>query len=85
LLLFVVAENSPITLRAEVTQYVQVSLFVSPFSLPLSLFFYFFSCVETSPLGNVATVWPIVPAPDDDNDDDDDCGAIGGMRTGSET
>jgi hypothetical protein len=26
----------------------------------------------------VATVWPIVPAPDDD----DDCGAIGGMRIG---
>jgi hypothetical protein len=36
--------------------------------------------VRLSPLGTAATVWPIVPAPDDD--DDDDCGAIGAMRIG---
>jgi hypothetical protein len=36
--------------------------------------------VRLSPLGTAATVWPIVPAPDDD--DDDDCGVIGGMRIG---
>jgi hypothetical protein len=32
--------------------------------------------VRLSPLGTVAIVWPIVPAP---NDDDDDCGAVVGM------
>jgi hypothetical protein len=32
---------------------------------------------EVSPLGMLATIWPIVPAPDDD--DDDECGVIGAM------
>jgi hypothetical protein len=42
----------------------------------------FFSCgVRLSTLGTAATVWPIVPAPDD-YDDDDECGAVGGMRIG---
>jgi hypothetical protein len=35
--------------------------------------------VSKSPLCTVATLWPIVSAPDDD---DDDSGAIGGMRIG---
>jgi hypothetical protein len=30
--------------------------------------------VRLSPLGTSATIWPIVPAPDDE------CGAVGGMR-----
>jgi hypothetical protein len=34
--------------------------------------------VKPSPFHTAATVWPILPAPDDD----DDCGAIGGMRIG---
>jgi hypothetical protein len=38
--------------------------------------------VRLSPLGTPATIWPIVPAPDDDDDDDDECGALGGMRFG---
>jgi hypothetical protein len=33
--------------------------------------------VRLSPLGTAATVWTIVPAPDDN-----DCGATGGMRIG---
>jgi hypothetical protein len=33
--------------------------------------------VRLSPLGTSATIWPIVPAPDDD-----ECGAVGGMRIG---
>jgi hypothetical protein len=33
--------------------------------------------VRLSPLGTAATIWPIVPTPDDG---DDVCGAIGGMR-----
>jgi hypothetical protein len=37
------------------------------------LLFYFSHGVRLSPLGTAATVWPIVPAPDDDYDDDDDC------------
>jgi hypothetical protein len=32
---------------------------------------------DLSPLGPAATVWPIVPAPDDS-----DCGAVGGMQIG---
>jgi hypothetical protein len=40
-------------------------------------FLFFFSHgVRLSPLVTAATVWPLVPAPDDD----DDCGALGGMR-----
>jgi hypothetical protein len=31
--------------------------------------------VRLSPLGTAATVWPVVPTPDD-------CGAVGGMRIG---
>jgi hypothetical protein len=31
--------------------------------------------VRLSPLGTSATIWPIVPVPDDD-----ECGAVGGMR-----
>jgi hypothetical protein len=42
------------------------------------LFFHGFG-VRPGPLGTSATVWPIVPAPDDD---DDECGAVGGMRIG---
>jgi hypothetical protein len=41
-------------------------------------FFLILCAVRLSPLGTAATVWPIVPAPDDDGD----CGAIDGMRTG---
>jgi hypothetical protein len=37
--------------------------------------------VRLSPLGRSATIWPIVPAPNND-DDDDECGAVGGMRIG---
>jgi hypothetical protein len=46
----------------------------------LLLIFYFSHGVRMSPRGTAATVWTIVPAPDDD--DDDECGAIGGMRIG---
>jgi hypothetical protein len=35
--------------------------------------------VRLSPLVTSATIWPIVPAPDDI---DDECGAVGGMRIG---
>jgi hypothetical protein len=43
--------------------------------------------VRLSPHGTSATLWPIVPTPDDDDDDDeaddaDECGAVGGMRIG---
>jgi hypothetical protein len=34
--------------------------------------------VRLSPPGTSATIWPIVPVPDDD----DECGAIDGMRIG---
>jgi hypothetical protein len=39
--------------------------------------------MRLSPLGTAATVWPILPAPDDD--DDDNCGAIGRIRIGRGT
>jgi hypothetical protein len=42
----------------------------------LVLFIIILSGVRLSPLGTSATIWPIVPAPDDD------CGAIGGMKIG---
>jgi hypothetical protein len=37
-----------------------------------------FSEVRLSPLGTLATIWPIAPA----LDDDDDCGAVREMRIG---
>jgi hypothetical protein len=49
----------------------------------LFYFYFIFSYgVRLNPLGTAATVWPIVPAPDDDDDDDNDCGAIGRIRIG---
>jgi hypothetical protein len=50
-----------------------------PLSLGVVYFLFLVSWggVRLSPLGTVATVWPIVPAPDDDH-----CGAIRGMRIG---
>jgi hypothetical protein len=39
--------------------------------------------VRLSPLGTLATNWPIVPAlNDDDYDDDDECGVVGGIKIG---
>jgi hypothetical protein len=35
-------------------------------------FIYLITGVELSPRGASATVWPLVPAPNDDDDDDDD-------------
>jgi hypothetical protein len=44
-----------------------------------SFFFLYFSHgMRLDPFGTAATVWPIVPAPDNDSD----CGAIGGIRIG---
>jgi hypothetical protein len=36
--------------------------------------------VRLCPLGTSATVWSVVPAPDDI--DDDECGTVGGMKIG---
>jgi hypothetical protein len=45
----------------------------------LFYYYYFSDGVRLSPLGTAASVWPIVPAPDDD---DDECGVIDGKRIG---
>jgi hypothetical protein len=46
----------------------------------LSFSFFSWGGVRLSPLGTLATSWPIVQAPADD----DECGAVGGMRIGRE-
>jgi hypothetical protein len=45
-------------------------------------FFSFLGWGETEYTGTSATIWPIVPAPNDDDDDDDACGVVGGMKIG---
>jgi hypothetical protein len=45
--------------------------------VPIRIFFFFLDSLDVvrlSPLGTAATIWPIVPAPDNE------CGAVGGMR-----
>jgi hypothetical protein len=48
-------------------------------NVAIRAFLIFFSShwMRLSPLGIAATLWPIIPAPDDDDD-----GTIGGMRIG---